>query len=164
MLLHRGRKDIKGLAERLWYPIWDTGIGLDHSVRTVSEALDVADGNLSAASGMLELRHVAGDPALCAELSDRAHQRWRAAARRRLPELAEVGARAAAERSGEIAFLLEPDLKEGTRRPARRPGDAGARRRPGPSTRRARRCARPTGSCSTSAASCTGAPASRPTG
>ena len=112
VLLHRGRKDIKALAERLWYPIWDTGIGLDHSVRTISEALDVADGNLSAASGMLELRHVAGDPVLCAELSDRAHQRWRAAARRRLPELAEV-ARERMERSGEIAFLLEPDLKEG---------------------------------------------------
>ncbi|BEP16552.1 [protein-PII] uridylyltransferase [Acidothermaceae bacterium B102] len=112
VLLHRGRKDIKALAERLWYPIWDTGIGLDHSVRTLSEALDVADGNLSAASGLLELRHVAGDPVLCAELSDRAHQRWRAAARRRLPELAEV-ARERAERFGEIAFLLEPDLKEG---------------------------------------------------
>ena len=112
MLLHRGRKDIKALAERLWYPIWDTGIGLDHSVRTVSEALEVADGNLSAASGLLELRHVAGDSVLCAELSDRAHQRWRAAARRRLPELAEV-VKERAERSGEIAFLLEPDLKEG---------------------------------------------------
>jgi [protein-PII] uridylyltransferase len=112
VLLHRGRKDIKALAEKLWYPIWDTGIGLDHSVRTVSEALDVADGNLSAASGLLELRHVAGDPVLCAELSDRAHQRWRAAARRRLPELAEA-ARERAVRSGEIAFLLEPDLKEG---------------------------------------------------
>jgi [protein-PII] uridylyltransferase len=112
VLLHRGRKDIKVLAERLWYPIWDTGIGLDHSVRTVSEALDVADGNLEVASGLLELRHVAGDPTLCGELSDRAHQRWRAAARRRLPELAEA-VRARAERSGEIAFLLEPDLKDG---------------------------------------------------
>jgi [protein-PII] uridylyltransferase len=112
VLLHRGRKDIKTLAERLWYPIWDTGIGLDHSVRTVPEAIDVADGNLSAASGLLELRHVAGDAALCAELSDRAHQRWRATARRRLPELADV-VKERAERFGEIAFLLEPDLKEG---------------------------------------------------
>jgi [protein-PII] uridylyltransferase len=112
VLLHRGRKDIKALAERLWYPIWDTGIGLDHSVRTVSEALDVASGNLSAASGLLELRHIAGDPALCAELSDKAHQRWRSSAKRRLPELAQV-VRARAERFGEIAFLLEPDLKEG---------------------------------------------------
>ena len=112
VLLHRGRKDIATLADKLWYPIWDTGIGLDHSVRTVAEALEVADGNLSAASGLLELRHVAGDATLCAELSDRAHQRWRAAARRRLPELAEV-VRERADRFGEIAFLLEPDLKEG---------------------------------------------------
>jgi [protein-PII] uridylyltransferase len=112
VLLHRGRKDIKALAERLWYPIWDTGIGLDHSVRTVSEAVEVADGNLSAMSGLLELRHVAGDPTLTAELSERAHGRWRATARRRLPELAAAG-RERADRFGEIAFLLEPELKEG---------------------------------------------------
>src|SRR3954468_3920642 len=101
VLLHRGRKDIKALAERLWYPIWDTGIGLDHSVRTVSEAVEVADGNLSAMSGVLELRHVGGDQGLTAELSERAHARWRATAKRRLPELAQVG-RERAERFGEI--------------------------------------------------------------
>src|SRR5919206_5241645 len=34
VLLHDGRKDIHRLAEQLWYPLWDAGLGLDHSVRT----------------------------------------------------------------------------------------------------------------------------------
>ena len=34
-LVHRGVKDVKAVAERVWYPVWDAGLGLDHSVRTV---------------------------------------------------------------------------------------------------------------------------------
>src|SRR5690349_3633481 len=30
VLLHDGRKDVDRLAERLWYPLWDAGVGLDH--------------------------------------------------------------------------------------------------------------------------------------
>ncbi|MGH9181514.1 MAG: hypothetical protein ACRDY5_07360, partial [Acidimicrobiales bacterium] len=35
VLVHRDRRDMRAVAERLWYPIWDAGLGLDHSVRTV---------------------------------------------------------------------------------------------------------------------------------
>ena len=33
VLLHKGRKDISAAADRIWYPVWDEGIALDHSVR-----------------------------------------------------------------------------------------------------------------------------------
>ena len=56
------------LAERLWYPIWDSGIRLDHSVRSVGVARQVARTDLPALLGMLDLRHIAGDPALTSEL------------------------------------------------------------------------------------------------
>ncbi len=61
---------------------------------------------------MLDARHVAGDPAL----SERAAggpccAAWRRDARRRLPEL-HAAALERAARHGELAFLLEPDLKE----------------------------------------------------
>jgi len=47
VLLHSpARPDGPGLAERLWYAVWDAGVGLDHSVRTPDEALAVADGDL----------------------------------------------------------------------------------------------------------------------
>jgi [protein-PII] uridylyltransferase len=114
VLVHDGKQNAKGIAaiaDRIWYPVWDSGIGLDHSVRTISEALAVADADLKAAMGLLDARYVAGDEQLAAELSTQVRGRWRAKAGSRLPELAE----AVAERArvnGEVAFLLEPDLKE----------------------------------------------------
>ena len=34
LLLHDGRKGIAAMADRIWYPIWDSGTPLDHAVRT----------------------------------------------------------------------------------------------------------------------------------
>jgi [protein-PII] uridylyltransferase len=49
VLLHDGRQgSVAELADSIWYPIWDSGIGLDHSVRTPDEALDVARDDLKA--------------------------------------------------------------------------------------------------------------------
>lgn len=39
VLLHDGRADIDRLADQLWYPLWDAGVGLDHSVRTPGQAV-----------------------------------------------------------------------------------------------------------------------------
>lgn len=112
VLLHGGRRsgDLAKLAERIWYPVWDAHVELDHSVRTVREALAVAEDDLKAALGLLDARVVAGDGRLGAQLGERALAQWRATARRRLPVLAEQVA-ARHEREGEVAFLLEPDLK-----------------------------------------------------
>jgi [protein-PII] uridylyltransferase len=112
MLLHgRPSREVAPLAERLWRPIWDARVRLDHSVRTVEEALEVADSDLKTALGLLDARHVAGDAALTQALRERTLEQWRAGARRRLAELREA-CRRRAERYGELAFLLEPDVKE----------------------------------------------------
>jgi [protein-PII] uridylyltransferase len=113
MLLHAGdrEEEIGPLAERLWRPIWDAGMRLDHSVRTVEEAVNVAAGDLKTALGLLDARYVAGDAELAAALRERALERWRATARERLEQLREA-CRRRAERHGELAYLLEPDLKE----------------------------------------------------
>lgn len=111
VLVHAAGRDVTAIADRVWYPVWDAGIGLDHSVRTVEQALDVAQADLKAALGLLDVRHVAGDVALSTALLGKARAQWRRAASRRLPELrAAVTERA--ETVGEVAFLLEPDLKE----------------------------------------------------
>ncbi len=69
VLVHWGVKDVKSVAERLWYPVWDAGVGLDHSVRTVKEAVAVASEDLKAALGLLDARLVAGDAELAADLT-----------------------------------------------------------------------------------------------
>ncbi len=113
VLLHNGRrkKDVSAIADAIWYPLWDAGIGLDHSVRTIDEAVTVSDTDLKAALGLLDARTVAGDPEFTATLLDRVRARWRAHAPRRLPELGEAVAERT-RRNGEVAFLVEPDLKE----------------------------------------------------
>ncbi|MFE6054510.1 [protein-PII] uridylyltransferase [Kitasatospora sp. NPDC056446] len=110
LLLHDGPVS-RELPERIWYPVWDAGAKLDHSVRTVAEARAVAAADLKAQLGLLDARHLAGDPALTAALRSAVFTDWRASAPARLPELRELG-RERAERHGELSFLLEPDLKE----------------------------------------------------
>ena len=112
ILIHEGRRDIKQVADRIWYPIWDEGVGLDHSVRTLKEVLRVAEDDLKVALGLLDARLVAGDAALAATVVERARQLWRKRGVRWLQQLrTQVVERH--ERFGEVAFLLEPDLKEG---------------------------------------------------
>jgi [protein-PII] uridylyltransferase len=111
LLLHRDGVAVSKLADSLWYPIWDAGVGLDHSVRTPDEALAVARVDLKAALGLLDARHVAGDQELTAALHRAMFEMWRRDARKRLPELIEA-ITVRAEVAGELAFHLEPDLKE----------------------------------------------------
>jgi [protein-PII] uridylyltransferase len=115
LLVHEGRghspEEIATLAERLWYPIWDAGLDLDHSVRSLAQCRQVASRDLPAAVGLLELRHVAGDPVVVARAMSALLEDWRSAARRRLPELLS-STKARADRYGELAYLIEPDLKE----------------------------------------------------
>ncbi|MFE7122385.1 [protein-PII] uridylyltransferase, partial [Streptomyces sp. NPDC057654] len=114
LLLHDGSADareIAALADRVWYPVWDMGLALDHSVRTPAEARTAAARDLKVHLGLLDARHIAGDAHLTAALRSTAYADWRAQAPGRLPELAELCAERA-RRHGELRFLLEPDLKE----------------------------------------------------
>ncbi len=38
LMLHDGRDGIARIADRIWYPVWDSGAHLDHAVRTVPQA------------------------------------------------------------------------------------------------------------------------------
>ncbi|MGW4238864.1 [protein-PII] uridylyltransferase [Streptomyces sp. NPDC004749] len=114
LLLHDGsaRADaIAALADRLWYPVWDLGLALDHSVRTPAEARRTAAEDLKAQLGLLDARHVAGDLGLVTAVRAQILADWRNTAAKRLPALHEL-CRERAERQGELRFLLEPDLKE----------------------------------------------------
>ena len=111
VLVHDGRPEIGALADALWYPIWDTGLRLDHSVRTVSEAVRIASTDVRAGLGLLDVRLVAGDADLAATLRTATRAGWRQAASRLLPQLRDLR-RDRSRRLGELAFLLEPDLKE----------------------------------------------------
>ncbi|MFF1413442.1 [protein-PII] uridylyltransferase [Streptomyces sp. NPDC058289] len=114
VLLHDGKAEARALAalaDRLWYPVWDLGLALDHSVRTPGEARKTAAEDLKVHLGLLDARPVAGDAGLLAGLRTSVLADWRNQAAKRLPELHSL-CRERAERAGELRFLLEPDLKE----------------------------------------------------
>lgn len=114
MLLHDNKPadEVSQVAESLWYPLWDANIRLDHSVRTVSEALQVAATDVAAGMAMLEARHIAGDSDLSSLLIGGARRQWRAGIASRFEDVVEH-TRARWERSGQIAHRAEPDLKSG---------------------------------------------------
>ena len=146
VLLHDGRSGaVAELADSIWYPIWDSGVGLDHSVRTPDQAIDVARDDLKALLGLLDLRHVAGDerarPARCAA---GVLELWRATAPKRVDRAARaVRGALAARRRGRVPARTEPQGL--ARRPARRPlaARAGARAAGRPAAGRARGQHRP---------------------
>ncbi len=111
VLLYPGGSSIGVMADRLWYPIWDSGMRMDHSVRTVSEARRVAASDIRAVLGLLDARTVVGDDAATTALRTSVLSDWRAFAATRLPELRE-SVKERRVSNGELAHLLEPDLKE----------------------------------------------------
>lgn len=114
VLVHDGSlsaEQVGAVADAIFYPMWDSRVPLDHAVRTLDEAAAVARDDFKAALGLLDARHVSGDPALTAALSERNLSQWRRHAATRLPALHEA-VRDRAQRCGELAYLLEPDLVE----------------------------------------------------
>jgi [protein-PII] uridylyltransferase len=114
VLLHTSELDeisVARLAEKVWYPVWDQGYRLDHSVRSLDGATSAADSDPRVAMGLLDARHVAGDRALTLELRSQLRAQWRRRARSLVPELATL-TRDRWRLVGDLAHLVVPDLKE----------------------------------------------------
>jgi [protein-PII] uridylyltransferase len=113
MVVHRGsaKKIEAGLAD-LWYPIWDTGLHLGHAVRAANQKLSTSADQLDTATTMLAGRWIAGDRSLADEVLQAAHRAWQADAGVWLRLLRDRGL-ARHRTDGEVAFLLEPNIKEG---------------------------------------------------
>ncbi|MET0148066.1 MAG: [protein-PII] uridylyltransferase [Acidimicrobiales bacterium] len=112
LLLHAPRRPPGGAAQALWYPIWDAGLKLGHAVRTVKQALALGAEDLDTATSLLTCRHLAGERALSDDLAEHALALWRKRSKRWLAQVA-ASVHERHRQHGEVAFLLEPDLKEG---------------------------------------------------
>lgn len=114
LLLHpegMSQQQLDEIAQELWYPIWDSGQRLDHSMRTQSQARKLAASDLRVLMGLIDARCIAGDTDLIGELRGQVLQDWRAQVRHRISELRELVDQRI-ERFGVAAHMVEPDLKE----------------------------------------------------
>tara|TARA_A100001388_G_scaffold159169_1_gene118710 strand:+ start:2499 stop:4847 length:2349 start_codon:yes stop_codon:yes gene_type:complete len=102
---------VEDVASSLWYPIWDSRIVLDHSVRTIAQARTLAQEDFKVVLGLIDARVVAGSTDLGESLRTGILGDWRASAGDRLVEL-HATAMARRSRVGDLAQLLEPDVKE----------------------------------------------------
>lgn len=104
-------QQLNALANKLWYPLWDSGLDLDQSVRTRAQCEAVTDHDLPAAMGWLDVVPVAGDTELICSTALSILERWRKAARKRLPELL-GSAKSRLDEFGRMEYLNQPDIKE----------------------------------------------------
>jgi [protein-PII] uridylyltransferase len=114
LILHDGSIYAEVLTEcvnAILYPLWNANRAVDHSVRTRAETRTAAHDDLRVSQGLLDIRWIAGNVELVESVSADALHDWRKNFPGNKPKLrASILERA--ERSGELAFLLEPDLKE----------------------------------------------------
>ncbi|NYG56401.1 [protein-PII] uridylyltransferase [Nocardioides perillae] len=111
LLVHDDGVDPGMSAAEVWYPLWDGGHRLDHAVRSVGETVTAASADLRVVLGLLDVRHVAGDPGLTLRLRTTLLAQWRREARERIPQLRPL-VRRRHELAGELAHASVPDLKE----------------------------------------------------
>lgn len=114
VFVHSGKIAESTLTERvnlILYPLWDSGLKIDHSVRTYSQTRDIIDSDLKVAMGLLDIRLICGNPDLILDIQNLALSHWRDHSKKYL-QLLEISLNERHERAGELAYLLEPDLKE----------------------------------------------------
>ena len=105
-------RGVEAFASAIWYPLWDAGSKLGHAVRTVDDQIDLAKSDLDTATALLTARLIAGDAALAAKVVDAGCANWTKHHKRWLGDL-QTRVRERQHESGEVAYTLEPDLKDG---------------------------------------------------
>jgi [protein-PII] uridylyltransferase len=111
--LHSGKiaqEKLKAVVNEVLYPLWDK-TSVDHSVRTRSETRESSESDLRVATGLLDIRLIAGNADLVAAVQSDAIEYWRKNAKENLSKL-QMSLSERHDRAGELAYLLEPDLKE----------------------------------------------------
>ncbi len=107
-----GANEIRLIAEPLWYPMWNAGVKLSPAAHSVKSLLALASSDLVTATAILRLRHLAGSEAEVSEVGTIGLEQWRKKAPSWLTQLRDVTAERWSK-TGDVASLLEPDLKDG---------------------------------------------------
>lgn len=116
LILHEKSKsnEAKLLAENILYKLWDTGLEIGNSLRTIDDCLELASMQDSTIlSSLLDERAIAGDSILHTRLKNELNKKL-------LPNISKnfinekmLERKSRYEKYGSANFLLEPNIKEG---------------------------------------------------
>ncbi len=113
VFIHVGLPEIQlsAFIKAMLNPLWTVGRAVDYSIRTRAETKVVSRGDIKVILGLLDIRHISGNEDLTMSVATDANKQWRRRIRTYLPMVRETIDQRT-RTSGELAFLLEPDLKE----------------------------------------------------
>jgi [protein-PII] uridylyltransferase len=114
MLLYRpeARHVLQDLIKLVLHPLWDLGLQVGHSVRTVADCLDLASTDLSIRTSMMEARFLAGSAHLYQEFHKRYLRKVVTRGVDRFIDLKLEERRREYDKFGETIYLLEPNVKK----------------------------------------------------
>ncbi|MFN3371649.1 MAG: [protein-PII] uridylyltransferase [Sphingomonadaceae bacterium] len=109
----KGTPWVEQVVETILYILWDLGLKVGHSTRTVDDMLRMAKGDLSVRTALLESRYLWGDTALYDEARGRFRREIVAGQARDFvaAKLAERDERH--RRMGDSRYVVEPNIKDG---------------------------------------------------
>ncbi len=101
------------VAQSILYPLWDAKVDAGHAVRSVHEALELPESDLTAATALLDARFLVGDRGLADHFLALYGRRVAGASPGSFVARLQAEQRSRHSRFGDTIFLLEPDLKNG---------------------------------------------------
>ena len=109
----KGSAHVENVTEYMLYMLWDLGLKIGHSVRTVEQSIALAKEDQTILTALLDLRYLAGDKELSQTLFAKFRKEvTKGKGRKYISEkLAERDARH--EREGNSRYVIEPNVKEG---------------------------------------------------
>lgn len=115
LILHdkKGKKKIQEVAEAILYPLWDEGMEVGHSVRTIKDCLSFAREDFIFQVALLDARFLGGAASLFQELEERYRAKILEGKRSVFVNKMEEMRSERHQKFGSHAYLLEPHIKEG---------------------------------------------------
>ena len=101
------------VIEATLYILWDLGLKVGHATRTISQSIDMARSDQTVMTGLLEMRHIAGDQALWSALEDEVRTEIAKAKIGEFVQLKLTERDARHQKLGDTRYVVEPNIKEG---------------------------------------------------
>ena len=108
-----GKEFVKQISDRVLYLLWDLGLEVGFSVRSINDCLEIAEQDLTARTALLDSRPLVGDHSLYAQYEKVVGSAIRVKEGKNYIEEKIKERLQRLKKYGSSVYLLEPNIKEG---------------------------------------------------